>query len=83
MEFVFGMDDLRTLAAECAAGGGVKGKNSAADYFMLLGELTGYNGEELRAQAGKYFAIRKAEGLYVSSQRKYFGSGHKRIRHSA
>lgn len=84
MEFVFGMDDLRTLAVECAAGSGVKGKEgSALDYFMLLGELSGYNGEQLKAQAGKQFAVRQADRLYGPSQRKYFGSGQKRIRHSA
>jgi hypothetical protein len=82
MEFVFGMDDLRTLAVECAAGSGVKGRG-ALDYFMLLGELGGCSGEDLRAQAGKYFAVRKAEALYKPSQRKYFAAAQKSIRHSA
>ncbi len=84
MEFVFGMDDLRTLALDCAAGSSVKSRGSSAlDYFMLLGELGGCSGEELKAQAGKYFAVKKAEVLYNPSQRKYFAAAQKRIRHSA
>lgn len=84
MEFVFGLADIQTLAVECAAGSRHEGKRSTeGDYFMLLGEFSGYSREELKAKAGKYFAGKKSDVLFVSAPRKYPNPVHRSIRHSA
>lgn len=84
MEFIFGLEDVETLAVEWAAEGQsqIKGSN-AADYFMLLGELSGYSGDELKTRARKLFRVRKAEVLYAQVPRMYYSPAQRRVRHSA